>query len=420
MIKRTTLDNGIRVLSEEVPGCHSISLGVWVNNGSRHEPVELNGISHFVEHMLFKGTARRSAQDIAREVDSVGGLLNGFTSREYSCYFVKILAEKLPMAVDLLGDLICNSKFNLDDIEKERRVILQEIAMIEDSPEESIHDQFANGFWTGHPLGMPVIGTRSTVGDISRQQMLKFMSERYVGKNLCVVAAGNLDHEELVTLVKQALGNVPELGVDRKDVVPVVKRKIEVVHRDLEQTHICLGVAGLPQNHDDRYGTYLLNTILGGNMSSRLFQKVREELGLAYSVYSYHHNHSDSGAFIVYAGTSSESAPLVTQTIIDELTRLRSEAVSFEELQSAKDYLKGGMLLSMESMDNRMTRLAKNELFLRDVGISLEESRAMIDAVTIDLVQYMAESLFVDETLNLQVTGRVDRSDFPDVDMQIR
>jgi predicted Zn-dependent peptidase len=292
--------------------------------------------------------------------------------------------------------------------------------MIEDSPEESIHDQFTNGFWSGHPLGMPVIGTRSTVGDIGRQQMLDFMSERYVGKNLCVVAAGNLDHEELVTLVKQALGAVPEFGVDQEDVAPTVKRKVEIVHRDLEQTHICLGVAGLPQNHKDRYGTYLLNTILGGNMSSRLFQKVREELGLAYSVYSYHHNHSDSGAFIVYAGTSNESAPLVTQTILGELTRLRQESVSFDELQSAKDYLKGGMLLSMESMDNRMTRLAKNEIFLRNVGISLEESRAMIDAVTVELVQHMAESLFVNETLNLQITGRVDRSDFPNVDLQIR
>ena len=420
MIKRTTLDNGIRVLSEKVPGCHSVSLGVWVNNGSRHESVELNGISHFIEHMLFKGTDRRSAQGIAREVDSVGGLLNGFTSREYSCYFVKILAEKLPMAVDLLGDLICNSQFNLDDIEKERRVILQEIAMIEDNPEESIHDQFANGFWTGHPLGMPVIGTRETVGDIDRQQMLKFMGERYIGKNLSVVAAGNLDHEELVALVKQALGDVPELGVDQDDVAPVVKRNVDVVNRDLEQTHVCLGVAGLPQNHDDRYGTYLLNTILGGNMSSRLFQKVREELGLAYSVYSYHHNHSDSGAFIVYAGTSAESAPLVTQTILEELTRLHKEPVSFEELQSAKDYLKGGMLLSMESMDNRMTRLAKNELFLRDVGISIVESSKMIDAVTVELVQHMADRLLVNETHNLQITGRVSQSDFPDIDLQIR
>ena len=419
MIQRTTLVNGIRVLSEKVPGCHSISLGVWVNNGSRHESVELNGISHFIEHMLFKGTNRRSAQDIAREVDSVGGLLNGFTSREYSCYFVKILAEKLPMAVDLLGDLLCHSQFNLDDIEKERRVILQEIAMIEDNPEESIHDQFANGLWDEHPLGKPVLGTRATVAEMNRQQMLNFMSERYVGKNLCVVAAGSLDHESLVGLVERALGGVPGQGVDIKDVAPVVKRRIEVVRRDLEQAHICLGVAGLPQNHADRYGTYLLNTILGGNMSSRLFQKVREELGLAYSVYSYHHNHTDSGAFIVYAGTSTESAALVTQTILQELNRLCREAVSFEELQSAKDYLKGSMLLSMESMDSRMTRLAKNELFLRNVGISLDESRALIDAVTIELVQHLAQSLFINETLNLQITGRVSRSDFPDIDLQI-
>ena len=419
MINRTTLDNGIRVLSEKVPGCHSVSLGIWVNNGSRHESAQLNGISHYIEHMLFKGTDRRSAKDVAREVDSVGGLLNGFTSREYSCYFVKILAEKLPMAVDLLGDLICNPRFNLDDIEKERRVILQEIAMIDDSPEESIHDQFASGFWAGHPLGMPVVGTRKTVGAIDRRQMLNFMSEKYVGRNLCVVAAGCLDHEELVVLVEQSLCGVPEMGVEQEDVTPVIKRQIEVVQRDLEQTHICLGVAGLPQNHVDRYGTYLLNTILGGNMSSRLFQKVRETLGLAYSVYSYHHNHSDSGAFVVYAATSSESAALVTRTILEELTRLRYEAVSDEELQSAKDYLKGGMLLSMESMDSRMTRLAKNELFQRNIGISLDESRAMIDAVTGELVQYLAESLFVNETLNLQITGRITRQDFPDIDLQI-
>jgi len=419
MIQRTTLNNGIRVLSEKVPGCHSVSLGVWVNNGSRHEPAEINGISHFVEHMLFKGTARRSAQAIAREVDSVGGLLNGFTSREFSCYFVKILAEKLPMAVDLLGDMICNSKFDLDDIEKERRVILQEIAMIDDSPEESIHDQFTSSFWAGHSLGRPVIGTPEIVGDIDRQQMLDFMGQRYGGKNICVVAAGSLDHKELVALVEQSLNGVPEEGVEQESTVPVVSRRIEVVNRDLEQTHICLGVEGLPQNHEDRYGTYLLNTILGGNMSSRLFQKVREELGLAYSVYSYHHNHSDSGAFIVYAGTSAEGAQQVTRAILDELTRLRHEAVGYDELQSAKDYLKGGMLLSMESMDSRMTRLAKNELFLRNVGISIEESEAMIDAVTVDLVQHLAETLFVNDTLNLQITGRVKRSDFPDVDLQI-
>lgn len=418
MILRTTLDNGIRVLSEKVPGCHSVSLGVWVNNGSRHEPGDLNGISHYIEHMLFKGTDRRSAQDIAREVDSVGGHLNGFTSREFSCYYVKILAEKLPMAVDLLGDLICHARFDLDDIEKERRVILQEIAMIEDTPEELVHDMFTYNFWSGHPLGLPVTGTRASVDNIDRQQMLSFMQQRYVGRNLCVVAAGNLDHNQLVGLVSSALGEISQVAPGLPDTVPNVDRHVEVINRNLEQTHLCLGVAGLAQNHADRYGIYLLNTILGGNMSSRLFQKVREDLGLAYSVYSFHHNHSDSGAFIVYAGTSAEDAPLVVRTILGEMTRLRNEAVSFDELQSAKDYLKGSMLLSMESMDNRMSRLAKNELFLRDVGTSLSESRAMIDAVTIDLVQHLAESLFVNETLNLYIAGQINRGDFPDIDLQ--
>jgi predicted Zn-dependent peptidase len=405
------------VLSEDVPGCHSVSLGVWVNNGSRHEPVALNGISHFVEHMLFKGTERRTAQSVAREVDSVGGLLNGFTSREFSCYFVKILAEKLPMAVDLLGDMICHSRFSPDDIEKERRVILQEIAMIEDNPEDLIHDQFTHAFWAGHTLGMPVIGTRDTVDDVDRQQLLAFMEDRYVGHNLCVVAAGCVDHEQLVGLVEESFGDRSASGVQQDDVAPVVARKVAVTRRELEQAQVCLGVEGLPQNHPDRYATYLLNTILGGNMSSRLFQKVREELGLAYSVYSYHHNHSDSGAFIVYAGVSAEEAPLVARTILDEMTRMRHAMVTPEELQSAKDFLKGSMLLSMESTDNRMTRLAKNELFLRDLGTSLEESRDMIDAVTAESVQSLAARLFVNETLNIQVAGRVDPADFPDSDM---
>ena len=291
--------------------------------------------------------------------------------------------------------------------------------MIDDNPEESIHDRFLGNFWAGHSLGWPIIGTPDIVNDLNRQQMLDFMGQRYVGRNICVVGAGRLDHDELVLLAEQALKGVPESGTDHEPMAPIVARQIEVVNRDLEQTHVCLGLEGLPQNHEDRYGSYLLNTILGGNMSSRLFQRVREELGLAYSVYSYHHNHSDAGAFLVYAGTSAEGAPQVTRSILEELKRMRHEPVSHAELQSAKDYLKGGMLLALESMDNRMTRLAKNEIFLRDVGISVEESEAMIDAVTVDLVQHLAESLFVNDTFNLQITGRVNRADFPEVDLQI-
>jgi predicted Zn-dependent peptidase len=419
MIRRTQLDNGIRVLSEEVPGCHSVSLGIWVNNGSRHEPDELSGISHFIEHMLFKGTDRRSAQDVAREIDSVGGVLNGFTSREFSCYFVKILSGKLALAVDLLGDLVCDSRFDADDVEKERRVICQEIAMIEDSPEELVHDQFARSFWAGHPLGRPVIGAVDSVCAITRDQLLDFMRGRYVGDNLCVVAAGCLDHDQLVALVQQSLGGIAASGVAVVDSKPQVSRRVAVETRDLEQAHICLGVEGLAQNHAERYGTYLLNTILGGNMSSRLFQTIREEQGLVYSVYSYHHNHSDSGSFIVYAGTAAQDAPRVVDAILAEMRRLKREEVSALELQSAKDYLKGGMLLAMESSDNHMSRLAKNELFLRDTGISLEQSAAMIDAVSAEHLQQLAAQLFVDETLNLRVAGRVGEDDFNSNDLSL-
>jgi len=257
------------------------------------------------------------------------------------------------------------------------------------------------------------------VQGVERQVMLSFMADRYVGDNLCIVAAGSVNHAELVELAGKAFGEIPGSGVKPMDVAPVVTRRIEVRHRELEQTQVCLGVEGLQQNHPDRYGTYLLNTILGGNMSSRLFQKVREELGLAYSVYSYHHNHSDSGAFIVSAGVAAAQAPLVVRTILDEMTRIREELVSEEELQSAKDFLKGSMLLAMESTDNRMTRLAKNELFLRDAGTSLEQSRQMIDAVSAELVQDLAQQLFVDETLNLQVAGRVVEDDFPDRDLRL-
>ena len=419
MIQRTLLDNGIRVLSEKVPGCHSVSLGLWVNSGSRHEAAALGGISHFLEHMLFKGTERRSAQAISREVDSVGGLLNGFTCREFSCYYIKALAERLPMAVDLLGDMLCHSRFDLDDIEKERRVILQEIAMIEDSPEELIHERFAANFWQEHPLGRPVLGSRPTVAAIDRPALVDFLQERYVAGNLAVVAAGDLEHGVLVKMAAEVLdeigGELPRL----ETTAPVVKRCVGVTRRELEQTHLCLGVAGLPLAHEDRYGLAILNVLLGGNMSSRLFQTVREDLGLAYSIYSYLNNQTDSGALTIYAGTAPQDAPRAVRTILAQLARLRQEPVTLDELQRAKDCLKGSLVLSLESTENRMTRLAKNELFYGDAFFDMAASRTRIDAVTVELVQSLARKLFVDEALNLQVLGRCRSTDFPEVELHI-
>lgn len=419
MIQRTVLDNGIRVLSEKVPGCHSVSLGLWVDSGSRHESAELSGISHFLEHMLFKGTERRSAKAIAREVDSVGGLLNGFTCREFSCYYIKVLAERLPMAVDLLADMFCHSRFDLDDIERERRVILQEIAMVEDSPEELIHERFSAAFWSDHPLGQPILGSLQTVAAIDHEALIAFKRQRYVADRLVMVAVGGLEHETLVDLVCQGFNLPPSHALDTGLKAPLIKPCVAVTRRELEQTQLCLGVAGLPLAHRDRYGLGLLNVLLGGNMSSRLFQRVREDLGLAYSVYSYLNSQSDSCAFTVCAATAPKDAAQTVRMIVAELIRLRQEPVSLNELQSAKDYLKGSLVLSLESTDNRMTRLAQNELFQANAFISLEDSRAGIDAVTVDLVQSLAEELFVDETLNLQVLGRCRKTDFPAVDLHL-
>ncbi len=416
MLERTVLDNGIRVLTECQQETHAVSLGVWVGNGSRHEAASVNGISHFVEHMFFKGTNRRSAHSIALEIDSVGGVLNGFTSRELSCYYVKVLAEKLPLAIDLLGDLLCHSLFDLDEIEKERQVILQEIAMVEDNPEEYIHEMFIQGFWAGHPLGRPIIGTSQTIGEIDRSQMLSFLKDRYFGENLIVVAAGNLDHAEVVKLVDETFAEMPRHGAPAQNRQPLTVRQIQVTTRALEQTHICLGVEALPHDHQGRYVAYLLNNILGGNMSSRLFQHVREDLGLAYSIYSYLSAHSDSGALVMAAGTKAENAPLAVRTMLHELNVLRQEPVSADELRSAKDNLKGSLLLSMESSDNRMTRLAQNELFLGR-SVSLEESQSAIEEVTRDQIQNLAQQLFNDRTLNLQVVGQVSMEHFPHVDL---
>ena len=411
MVQRTTLANGISVVTECLTESHAVSLGVWVKTGSRHETAPVSGISHFIEHMLFKGTGRRSAHDIAKEIDSVGGILNGFTSQESSCFYVKVLAEKLPLAVDLLGDLLGHPRFDSMDIEKERRVIVQEIAMIEDNPDEYVHDMFIHNFWEGHPLGRPVIGTRQTVGGLNREQMLSFLGERYGGDNLTIVAVGRLDHQQLVDLAAATFSDLPSHSLAVSQVSPRVGHSLHISHRNLEQVHICLGFEGLPHTSEDRYTLNVLNTILGGNMSSRLFQTVREELGAAYSVYSYHNAHVDSGALVLYAATSAEDARRVTDAMFRELSRLANEPVSDQELVSARDYLNGSLLLAMESSDSRMARLANNELFLGRT-IPFSESQARVSAVTAADVQSLAQALFRNETLNLQVVGGVDEKQF--------
>ncbi len=418
MFRKTVLDNGIRVLSETIPTAHSVSVGVWVANGSRHELAHENGISHFIEHMLFKGTSRRSAQQIAREVDQAGGLLNAFTSREYSCYYVKVLARRLPLAIDLLGDVVLNPLLDLDEIEKERRVILQEINMVEDAADDLIHDLFNKTFWKKHSLGFSILGSAVTVGAFDRNALITFLQQRYRPHQLVITAAGHLDHDRLVEQLITVFGDLNGIWSGPIQSPPDYGSGIDVTQKSLEQVHFCLGTRALPQNHPNRFAAYVLNALLGGSMSSRLFQAIREDRGLAYSIYSFLHCHSDGGALVVYAGTAPEDARQVVDLVLKEMHRLSRAMVDEPELTAAREQLRGNLLLSLESTENRMTRLAKNEFYLGR-HLSVKDVLAAFDQVDAEDVRRLAESLFQDDFLNLHLLGPVDPGEFPVLDLTL-
>jgi predicted Zn-dependent peptidase len=408
MIQSTTLANGVRVISHRVEQMHTVSIGIWVANGTRNEPPEHNGIAHFIEHLLFKGTPRRTARQIPREIDSIGGVLNAFTGHEYVCYYAKVLASFLPRAADLLSDIFLNSCFPADEIERERKVVLQEIKMRDDAPEECIHDNYHRNFWRGHPLGQSVLGSEETISALSRQQILDYKLRHYRPEEIIISAAGNVRHEELVSLMEPEFARLPAGNA------PAAKgaafagngRRINRIERDLEQVLLCLGTSSLPQDHPDRYPLLLLSTILGGGMSSRLFDEIREKRGLAYAVYSYVISYADSGSLVVYAGTGRHNCREVIGIVLREMGRLKRERVPEDELNSSREQLKGKILMSLESSDNLMTRLAKNEIYLkRDQPI--EEVLARFDAVTADDIIRLAETLFDGATLNMELMGPV-------------
>jgi predicted Zn-dependent peptidase len=412
MVNKTVLDNGVRIISENIPHAYSVSIGIWVANGSRHERRESNGVAHFIEHLLFKGTERRSALDIAREIDSVGGILNAFTSREFVCYYAKVLDAFLPKAVDILSDIFLNSVFNPEEIEKERKVVLQEISMLEDTPDDYIHDLFSQNLWQGHPLGMPIIGNAKSVGGLSRDFIVSYRNEKYCAEDIIIAAAGKVDHQELLHSLREMCGRIPT-GSRKKAVRrPTYRKTVAVVEKDLEQVHLCLGLKALPQDNEHRYEAHIMNTILGGSMSSRLFQEVREKLGLAYAIYSYMVAHSDAGSLAVYAGTSQESLSQVIDLTLREFKRLKTEAVSGIELDSAKEQLKGNILLSLESSDNRMSKLAKNEIYFGRHQ-PLQEIMEGFDRVTAKSLQGLSEHLFNDRHVTLALMGKEGGVTFP-------
>src|SRR5208283_5239340 len=318
-IEIATLKNGVRVISEEMSHVRSVSLGVWIRTGSRRETSEENGISHFIEHMLFKGTKNRSAEDIARSVDSIGGNLDAFTSKELVCFNTKVLDEHLSLAFDVLADLVLDPLFREDDIEKEKGVILEEIKMDADSPDYLVHEIFSSNFWKDHPLGKPILGTRETVKRFDREIIHQFYSDAYSPHNLLITAAGNLQHRRLVDLVQERFSDFSRNGVAKEQVKPSTHARIALRNKkELEQVHLCMGVPSYPVPHEDRFSCYVMNTLLGGGMSSRLFQNIRERRGLAYAVFSELNPYRDTGCLSIYAGTSVESAGKVVELILKE------------------------------------------------------------------------------------------------------
>ncbi|MDP7471372.1 MAG: pitrilysin family protein [Vicinamibacterales bacterium] len=404
MIVRETFDNGLRLLTEAMPHVRSISLGVWLARGSRHEDPAQSGISHFIEHMLFKGSTTRSAQEIAQAIDSIGGQVDAFTAKEYAGYYVKVLDAHLGAALDILSDLVLHPAFREEEIEREKKVVLEEIKMVEDTPDDLVHELFTQQFWTDHALGRPILGVPDTVSAFTSSALQTFFEEAYVAPNVIISAAGNLDHARLRGLVAESFAELPAHGAPVSWVQPDAAPQLQIRDKELEQSHLCLGSAAYPQDHPDRFISYLMNTMLGDSMSSRLFQHIREERGLAYAVFSGLTAYRDTGALTVYAGCASDSVEQVLELVVAEMRNLAGTAVPTEELQRAKDHLKGSLMLSLENTASRMSHLARQELYFGEQS-DLDEILESIDRVTVEDVQRVGRDLLADGPRAVTVLG---------------
>lgn len=416
-IESTTLPNGIRIASETMPHVRSVSVGIWIGSGARRETVAENGLSHFIEHMLFKGTETRSAEHIARVVDSWGGHMDAYTAKELVSYNAKVLDEHLPDAFEVLSDLVLHPKFDPSDIEKEKGVILEELKMEVDNPEYLVHETFSRNFWKGHALGRSILGTKTTIRSFQRDFVEEYYQRIYEPKNIVITAAGRVTHEQIVELTSRYFGELQRTPPTRSEPAPkphstlILKNK-----KSLEQVHLCMGVPAYSLTSDKRYGCYLLSTILGGGMSARLFQNIREKHGLAYSVFSELQLFRDTGVFAVYAGTSLDSARRVIQMTMDEFRRAADEVVPEDELKRAKDHLKGSLALSLESTTSRMSNLARQELFFGRF-FSVDEMVDSINAVTADEVRDIARDFFSGRQVSLTVLGNLEGFDIPAEDL---
>jgi len=405
-IKQTVLDNGFTIITERMDHVRSASVGIWVRSGSRHEQAALNGISHFIEHTLFKGTKHRSSREIAVESDAIGGHVDAFTSREVASYYVKVLDEHLPRAFDLLADLITAPLFANEELDRERNVVMEEIKMVEDTPDDLVHEVFVANFWPDHPLGRSILGTVDTLSTFNHDRVAEYFAEFYTPRNLVIAGAGNLEHEQFVEMVTKHLGGLSDRPRNITASPPSHATRRVVLDKDLEQAHLVLGTKCPSMTSTDRYPVHVLNVILGGGMSSRLFQTIREDHGLAYAVYSGVNAYTDVGYLSVYAATSPDQVADVIRLSIEEFGKLKAEAASQAELQRAKDQLKVSIMLSLESTSARMSNLARQEIFFGRQS-TLDEILDRIDRVTAEDVQRVAGEIFGTDDLAITAVGQL-------------
>lgn len=393
MIKSTVLGNGIQLLTEDIPHVRSVAVGVWVNVGSRDEEDQVAGISHFIEHLMFKGTEKRTAKQIAEALDAVGGQLNAFTTKEYTCYYARVLDENLDLALDVLSDMLFNSRLAAADIDRERNVIIEEIKMYEDTPDELVHDVFAGTIWRNHPLGRPIIGHAEVIRKMDRDTFTVFLNRYYVPGNMVISVAGNINHDSVAEKIGAYFGGRSGSPAPRVMELPSARTEVTCRSKETEQVHLCVGTPGMSLDDDQIYTFQLVNTILGGGLSSRLFQEIREQRGLVYSIYSYHSSYFDTGLFCIYAGLSRENVEPVLDLVFREMKDIRENGVTEQDLRRAKDQLKGNLLLSLESVNTRMSRMGKAQLYLGKV-VPPEEIVRRIEKVTVEGIIKLARERF--------------------------
>ncbi|MED4582109.1 pitrilysin family protein [Brevibacillus choshinensis] len=392
MIQRHTCDNGLRIVTEKIPSVRSVALGIWVGTGSKYENEVNNGISHFLEHMFFKGTATRSAKEIAETFDEIGGNVNAFTSKEYTCYYARVLDQHAPIALDVLSDMYFNSVFDAEELEKEKNVVIEEISMYEDTPDDLVHDLIARASYDKHPLGYTILGTEDVLKSLKRDDLQGYVDQRYLPTNTVITVAGNFD-DSLIEDIQRRFSSYQRTASLPILTTPDFAANVISQQKKTEQAHLCISLPGFKVGHEEVYSLILLNNVLGGSMSSRLFQEIREERGLAYSVYSYHSSYKEAGTFTVYTGTAQEHVGQVFDIVSHVLRDVADHGITDKELNKGKEQLKGSLMLSLESTNSRMSRLGKNELLL-ERHLSLDEILAKIDRVTHETVLSVAQQLF--------------------------